>query len=488
MNSTDQILTNPNAVIDKGSDSSDLLSMLKVIGQLYDVSRVVLSSHSAAAVLVSMAFEIQTLLTKLKAMRQRWETHLPFKEASTVDFVYWSKWAEELASNMDDCSRFGFASSSAVPSNHCLIDLCHEAKQILEGAAEQVDLKDPLLLVHYHTEMLSGITKNRAQCMDSISQLSARLLNETLGLDVSALGDLAAMRTTCSALLSQLSSELYQMNEQQVKIFNPDDYERLAIRILYEPEYEGRVAKREARDDMHNWRNGVPTGKLEEHRREQIEKTKEKIRQTKHGVKLEQYVNFDEDFSGQLSEFGRFLFNRRRDITRAELRQLIHLVYCVFYCQSDEPQESERHQSKPLAADASGECPPLPVDFMQRLRDSQAAANCLYDILKRIEPYINNRGLNVPGSTPDLRARYKDWSWCHVQLAFERLDFLSKNSGKAAFAKFVNSLFPHRKTESVKRALYRNDNVNSPGIVADVVKEFNPVLSLLKPASSSIKS
>lgn len=479
MDCKDQKLTNTNAVIDDSNDSSDLLSMLKVIWQLYDVSRAVLSSHAAAAVLVSMSIEIQTLLTKLRVMRQRWETHLPFKEASTVDFVSWSKWAEELASNMDVCSPFGLRSSSTVPSNHCLIDLYHEAKQILEGAAEQVDLNDPLLLVRYHSEMQTSITRNREQSMDSISQLSARLLNETQGLDVSALGDLAAMRATCSTLLTQLSEELYQMNEQQVKIFNPQDYERLAIRILYEPEYEGRIAMREARDVMHNWRNGVPTGKLEEYRREQIEKTKEEIRQTKHGVKLEQYVNFDEDFSGQLSEFGRFLFNRRRNITREELRQLIHLVYCVFYYQSDEVHETERQQPEPSAADAAEVCPPLPVEFTQKLRDSKAAANCLYVTLKRIEPYINNSGIDVPGSTYALRAKYKDWSWCHVQMAFERLDFLSKNSGKAAFAKFINSLFPHRKTNSVKRALYRNDNVNSFNIVADVVKEFNSVLSLL---------
>ena len=63
MGNTDQKLTKANSAIDKSADSCDLLSMLDVIRQLYAVSRIVLNSYSAAAVLVSMSVEVQTLLT-----------------------------------------------------------------------------------------------------------------------------------------------------------------------------------------------------------------------------------------------------------------------------------------------------------------------------------------------------------------------------------------------------------------------------------------
>ena len=489
MDNTDQKLTYNNAAIDKRIDSSDLLSMLNVINHLYEVSRIVLSSYSAAAVLMSLAVEVQTLLTKLRAMRQRWEIHLPFKEASSVDFVSSSKWAEQLSNliGTGDC-RSCLNPSSKVPSCHCLFDLYHEAIQSSRENAETIDLADPLQLIRYHSTIQADLTNSREQCLDTISQLVSARLNESKGLNISAIGNLTEVRSTCSVLLKELSNELYQMHEQQVKIFNAQDYERLAIRILQESEYEGRIAQREARDVMHNWRNGVPEGKLEESRKEQIENTKEEIRRTKHGVKLEQYVNLDADFSSQLSEFGRFLFNRRRDITRDELRQLIHLVYCVYYYQTDALQNAESPKVKPIAADASSDtCPALPVGFQQELRDSQVAVNCFYRILKRIEPYINNRGADAPGSTPELCAKYKDWSWYHLQTAFEKLGFLSKNSNNKAFADFINSLFPHRSVASVQRTLYRNNNVNSPNIVADVVREFQPVLSLVKPSSSQPK-
>ena len=488
MDYTEQKLTKANSAIDKSADSCDLLSMLDVIRQLYAVSRIVLNSHSAAAILVSMAVEVQTLLTKLRAMRQRWEVHLPFKEASTVDFVDWSKWAAQLATAIRTADSRICLTSMTAPSCHSLLDLYHEATRTEAEGQETTDLTEPKQLLQYNTTMQAALAGQRETCMDTISRFVAGRFADVHDIDISGFCDLTMVRTACSDLLSQLSKELDLMHEQQVKIFSAKDYERLADRILYESEYEGQSARREARDAMHNWRNGVPVGKLEESRREQIEHTKEEIRHTKHGVKLEQYVNLDANFSSQRSEFGRFLFNRRRDITRTELRQLIFLVYCVYYYQTDALQEADKPMAV-MSASASDEpekCPPLPVEFMQRLRDSQAAVNCLYRILRRVEPYINNSGAGVEGSTPELCAKYKDWTWYHLQAAFEHetLGFLPKNSSKTAFANFIHSIFSHRSVDSVQRSTYRNNNVNSPNIVEDVVKEFQPVLSLVKPSKS----
>lgn len=486
MDNTEQKLTKANGAIDKSADSYDLLSMLDVIRQLYAVSRIVLNSHSAAAVLVSMAVEVQTLLTKLRAMRQRWEVHLPFKEASTVDFVDWSKWAAQLATAIRTADGRICLTSTTAPSSHSLLDLYHEAKQSLTEEQETTDLTDPKQLLQYHITLQAALADQRETCMDAISRFVTGSFTDVEGIDIDGFCDLTAVHNACSDLLSQLSKELDLMHEQQVKIFSAKDYERLADRILYESEYEGQAARREARDAMHNWRNGVPVGKLEESRREQIEHTKEEIRHTKHGVKLEQYVNLDADFSSQRSEFGRFLFNRRRDITRTELRQLIYLVYCVYYYQTDALQETDKPMADlPASATVEPEkCPSLPVEFMQRLRDSQVAVNCLYRILYKVEPYINNSGAGVPGSTPELCAKYKDWTWYHIQAAFEHdtLGFLPKNSSKMAFANFIHSLFSHRSVDSVQRSTYRNNNVNSPNIVEDVVKEFQTVVALVKPS------
>lgn len=483
MNNSDTRLTIGNITNDKSADSSDLLSMLNIIDQLYDVSCIVINSHSAAAILVSLAMEVQTLLTKLRAMRQRWTVHLPFKEASTVNFVDWSNRTKQLSIAIKTAdTRKCINPANTFPSSHCLLDLYQEAKNASAPNSENEDMSDPKQLLQHHAAMQEELASKREQCVDSISQLVSSHLTKREGLNISTLNDLSTIRSSCSTMLIELSEELNLLHEQQVKIFTAKDYERLADRILREEEYEGPIVQREARDIMHNWRNGVPTGKLEESRKEQIELTKEEIRRTKHGVKFEQYVNLDDDFYSQRSEFGRFLFNRRRDITRTELRQLLLLAYCVYYYQKDALQESEPQVPDSVDPDSVTKetCPALPTDFNQRLRESQSAMKRFYGILRKIEPYINKGGSSVHGSTPELCARYKGWTWYHIITAFEQLEFLPHNSNKAAFAQFIHNLFPPRTESSVSRSVYRNPNVKSTKIVADVVKEFQPVTLLMK--------
>lgn len=472
-------VTTLHNISDNNSDSSDLLSLLDGIEQLFNAGRIVICSHSAAAVMFAIAFETQTLLTKLKAMHRRWETHLPFKEACTVDFVDWSNRMSQLSSfiKLSDC-RYCLSQDKTNPSSHCLIDLYEQTKDNTTSVGDTID---PKQLMQHHAAMQDNIAVHREQCIEAVSKLVFGQLSQRRTLHLDIFDDTDAVRSLCSELLAELSEELLQLHEQQVKINSPEDYERLADRILLEAEYNGPTARREARDIMHTWRNGVPTAKLEESRKNQIEQTKEEIRKTRHGVKLEQYVNLDDDFYSQRSEFGRFLFNRRKDITREELYELVRLVYCVFYYQKDAVYEAEQHATTAATVESSeNETLSLPTTFTQSLRESKAAVKLFYSILHRIEPYINKGGANVGDDNSSQCDRYKDWTWYHLQVAFEELHFLQSNSNKTAFGEFINSVFSHRKAQSVTRSLHRNTNVNSPSIVADIVKEFEPVRSLIK--------
>ena len=460
---------------DTSTDNCDLLSLLRSVEHLYASSRTVITSHAAAAILLSMTVEAQLLLTKLKAMRSRWTVHLPFKEANKVDFMDWSGRMAYMANQLrtaDD--RNCLTNNVQSLSSHCLIDLLEQATPDPDAT---FDLTDPKQLLIHRGKMEKQISANREQCIDAISQHVADQIKSHEAVTVSALSDLPAVRTACATLLSELSAELNYLHEQLVRIITPQEYERLANRILLEEEYKGSTARREAHDIMRNWFNSVPSGKYAESRMEQIKETKEKIRHTRHGVKLEQYVNLDADFSSQISEFGRFLFNRRKDITPKELYELIRLVYCVYFYQHDEQtQESVRTTNAPAHTDMPTILP-LPADFAKELRESQVALMRFHRILRRVEPYINNNGTTIPGSTQKQINHYKDWTWYHLKTAFEddQLHFLPKNSPKAGFAVFINDLFPHRSVTSVERSVYRNTNPNSPNIVADVVKEFSEV-------------
>ena len=298
--------------------------------------------------------------------------------------------------------------------------------------------------------------------------------------------DLQSSCSICASLLTELSELLQLMHDQLVKFISPQEYDRLAERILLEAEYEGPKARREARETVVNWRNGVPIKSLDSERKEQIEQVKEEIRKTKHGVKFEQYVDLDKDLTSQRSEFGRFLFKRRREITRSELRELIQLIYTIYYYQQDARQPIG--SSEPLTSDIThypldiehqtSDFPELPSDFTQELRDSKVATLRFYRILLEVEPFMNSG--KPDGCTEEEQTHFRGWTWCYLQTAFEQLDFLPKNSSKAPFADFIHHVFPHRTKDSVERSLHRNTNPNSLNIVADIVKEFAPVKELWK--------
>lgn len=488
MNTNDMRMTTSNASRDKGYDSSDVLSLLQVVEQLYIAGRSVINSYSATAIFLSMALELQTLLTKLQAMHKRWSVHLPFKEASSVDFKTWSSRATQMAEEIHrgDC-RFCLDTTKDIPSCHCLVDLYDQAKQKSTDTAEEETAVDTdarqMLSCRSVTQKI--LNDQRTECVDAITAMVATQLSDKHNIDLSSIGDLHSARTICSSLMTELSDLLLQMHNQLVKLIDEHEYERLADRILFEEEYEGPKIRIEAREAVVNWRNGVPMKNLDADRAEQIEQTKEEIRKTRHGAKLELHVDLDADFQQQRSEFGRFLFNRRRDITREELRELILLVYKVYYFQQDAIQEVRQRAGVSAAADEQlpdGETPanpPLPADFSQDLRENEAAVSLFYDILRKIEPYINSA--KPEDCTPELLERYKDWTWYHIQAAFEKLGFLPQLANKSDLTRFFNSVFPNRSESSVNRTLYRNTNLNSPQIVADVVKEFEPVKLLIKP-------
>lgn len=487
MNTYDNKMTTSNASRDKVHDSSDVLSLLQVVEQLYTASRSVINSYSSTAIFLSMAMELQTLLTKLQAMHRRWSVHLPFKEASSVDFKNWSSRAAQMAEEiLRGDNRFCLDTAKDIPSCHCLVDLYDQAKQNTAGTAERESVieTDARQMLSRRSVTQKILNDKRTECVDAITAMVAKQLSDRHNIDLSSIGDLQSARTVCSSLLTELSDLLLQMHNQLVKLIDAHEYERLAERILFEEEYEGPRIRIEAREAVLNWRNGVPVKNLDADRTEQIQQTKEEIRKTRHGVKLELHVDLDADFQQQRSEFGRFLFNRRRDITREELRELILLVYKVYYFQQDAIQEVRQRAG--ISAPADGKMPegdspvnpPLPADFSQDLRENEAAVSLFYDILRKIEPYINSG--KPEDSTPELLERYKDWTWHHLHAAFEKLGFLPQLANKSDLTRFFNSVFPNRSESSVNRTLYRNTNLNSPQIVADVVKEFEPVKSLIK--------
>ena len=109
---------------DTKSDRSDVLSLLTTIEDMFRISQQTLNEYSRTSLLLSIAIEGQMLLLKLQVMYERWQTHLPFKEACGVDFYDWAKKIETVLKKIDNKDDTAPKKNDAYcPSKHFLLDL-----------------------------------------------------------------------------------------------------------------------------------------------------------------------------------------------------------------------------------------------------------------------------------------------------------------------------------------------------------------------------
>ena len=111
---------------DRKQDKSDVLSLLTVIKRLFETSQEVLNTHAQTALMLSITLEAQMLLMKLRVMKDRWQYHLPFKEACRVRFDDWSKRMERMAESLfptEEEDGENEQVSEYCPSKHFLLDL-----------------------------------------------------------------------------------------------------------------------------------------------------------------------------------------------------------------------------------------------------------------------------------------------------------------------------------------------------------------------------
>ena len=76
---------------DRPQVQSDVLSSLETIDTMFEACQSVLNIYTQATLMLAITTEAKMLQLKLQVMKDRWNYHLPFKEACTVDFYDWSK-------------------------------------------------------------------------------------------------------------------------------------------------------------------------------------------------------------------------------------------------------------------------------------------------------------------------------------------------------------------------------------------------------------
>ena len=115
----------------------------------------------------------------------------------------------------------------------------------------------------------------------------------------------------------------------------------------------------------------------------------------------------------------------------------------------------------------------LPAFFNGKLRNSEAATKQFMELLRKCCKSIGKRN----GKT-----------WGHVREALINIGFIDAYSPKMTLAQTIADICPNTTKSSVNQSIKRfyhmyciNNSITDDNIIADIAKQFQPVLDAIKP-------
>lgn len=488
--------------IENKPDKSDILSILESIETMFEVCQNVLNSYSQTAILLSITTEAEMLLLKLGKMEMRWNVHLPFKEASNVDFYAWSKKIEQMALAIGGAEIEGESENPIeeyCPSKHYLLDLyeCLEESLSHNGNPPYYVDTDVNNFIAEQIRTRKQIVKKWKFYRDKFCQLVPRELDKHIGEVLKPLADRSVnIRMTCHTVLSELSTSLYNLYDTPRGNISRDQFARLAERVLNEEEYGGRKIKATVEHEIKEAKYNTPEDQWDSTREEEIKVSYDLIRDMKLGSKVFSFLGRDKTIFDNPAGFGRFLWSVRHNIGNKELYNLIELLSRIAYLTKDREQQAEiveetasELSSQPESKNADAvyrkrssakpKKPRLPNFFNEELATNESAVKNFYEVLHRCGFYIGRTLLSHEKRDPDIRY-YAGWKWKHLREAFVKLGFIKSDSSKKGFAEYLADVFPYLEATNIQRGFNSRggytDITATRRIISDMINEFDDIL------------
>lgn len=489
---------------------SDVLSVLNNIEAMFRMSQNVLCCHARNGLLFSTAMEAQMLALKLATMAERWNEHIPFKEACKVNFIEWARKIEQMSQYLHDLDTDADVTvdfNTYCPDKHFLLDLYTRLLAEEDGQAGHSHGGSP-----YYTEtnvdkfvkeqdrLHRTLAEDWLDYLDRFSELTGRHVvanaqnysaaesqAEGKGYDFSAelfnsqiayMSDDSDICIACCAALAELSRNLYALNGRLERSFSHRHLVRLTERILMEREYGGVDISKKVHAEIAQWKNATPDDEIDNGRNEEMQKAYNNIVGMKFRRNFQDYVKYTPDIEQKKKEIGKFLFHCRGDITEAELQEFMANLFRIIHHRKD--------QLKDMEESSAGENPSVqetvlcsPDMFLsEKLSSSREAKRLFFSLLSNAGPYICRQLTFEQKKDASIR-KYKGWSWRHLKQAFTRLGLIETGLSDKDFFKFLSIALPGRTCSSISQGYYRTKHDPKDGITEKVVEEFLQVAEMM---------
>ena len=486
-------MTKNNHSNDKAKDRSDVKSILETIETMYDTCLNVVNTYTQTSLMLAIAIEAKMLLMKLSVMKERWNYHLPFKEASSVDFYDWGKKIEKMSLSFtgpDETGDSSDALSEYCPSKHFMLDLYtllsdNVATEETPVYYRELDINK---LINSQDKILKQITKKWSDYKAKFSDLIASEVNPHVGGILQPLANRSfSVQMTCYEVLKQLSAVLYELYDMPIGVIPRDQFARLADRVVNEREYGGRSAQQSADRDVKELKNTTPEDEWEQRREDEIQASIEFINELKYGRQVSSFLGGNYDIKGRYSGLGRYFNRIRHDISKQELLLLIEQLFRIKNLLEDQRQtEMIENTVKPMDTMASPasqkvevelQTVELPTFFVHDLRVNKEATALMLKLLRASGQFMG-RNLTKQEKEGPGKA-YAKWKWNHLLKAFTELGMIDDGTTQTEFASFLALVLPGRKAANILQSFYRNCDKMNSNTLADVKDLFMPVITMI---------
>ncbi len=488
--------------IDNKTDNSDILSILESIESMFEVCQKVVNGYTQAALMLSITTEAEMLLLKLQVMEERWKVHLPFKEATNVNFYTWGKKIEQMAKAVGGGEGAGdseYSLDEYCPSKHYLLDLyeCLDESSSHNGGVPYYADPDVSKFISEQARIRAKITRKWSEYRLKFSALVPRELNEHLDSVLLAMSDRNVnIRMTCHTVLRNLSSVLYRLYDAPGDEISIDQFRRLAERVMDEEEYGVPSAKRKADHELKEAKYNHPGDQWEAWREDHINVSRELIMGMTMESKVFGFLEEGKNMFDNPAGLGNYLWSVRNNISSNDLCDVIELLYRIAYLERDREQhQTQAAEQVASTQDARSEPkdalavyrrrksaklrkPVLPNFFNTKITSNEQAVEAYYKALHKCGIFIGRVLIEEEKNNVELRI-YAGWKWKHLRDAFVRLSFFRADSNKKGFAQHLADVFPYLEASNIQRGFnsrggYTDSNANAR-IIKDIMSEFEEV-------------
>jgi len=343
---------------EKQTCSSDMLTVLNNLELMFCSCRNCINESASRALMIAMAIEAETLALKMKAMLDRWENYLPFKEVIDVRFEEWmskvAAWIEVLDMEVDEEIAKNFpwfmADATYMLDLYALLPEADENDMPIEKepffkisgnkdfqleTAEYMQRVDDLLedmdnddtMDGWRTDISGYVTHVLCErfvndrCIPFGADYT-RVLRERIEDQFSTIRTFEDASACCVMALGNVQNALIDLQSLFDKALSNDMFIRLSTRLFFRhclKDYQ------DAERQVTKWRNTWPEARVKANSKKRKDELKKQLMGQPWGEELSEYLDFDEPNLFGDASFGKFLFKGRHELKTEDI-QTIHRI------------------------------------------------------------------------------------------------------------------------------------------------------------------